>query len=310
MKVGVVGTGLVGSSVAYALALDGVGSELVLVDANLKLAQAHAEDILHATPFAYPVRVRAGNYSALEGATVVVVAAGVSQQPGETRLQLLGRNAKVFEQVIPQIVQAAPGAILLIATNPVDVMSQVATRIANLPPNQVIGSGTILDTARFRALLGEHLAVSPQSVHAYVLGEHGDSEVLVWSGVSVGGVKLSIFAQQPTYTVTPEVQEHIDHGVRYAAYRIIEGKGATHYGIGAGIARLTRAILHDERSVFTVSILNAQVEGVQETALSLPRVVGAGGVMRTLEPELTPEEHHALKHSAEILKHAVEELGF
>lgn len=310
MKVGVVGTGLVGSSAAYALALDGVGRELVLVDANPKLAQAQAEDILHATPFAHPVRVRAGVYRDLEGAAVVVVAAGVGQRPGETRLQLLDRNVKVFEQAIPPIVQAAPRAILLIATNPVDVMTQVATRIANLPANRVVGSGTILDTARFRALLGEYLGVSPQSVHAYVLGEHGDSEVLAWSGISVGGVKLGVLAQHPPIALTPEVRQRIDQGVRYAAYRIIEGKGATHYGIGAGLARLTRAILHDERSLFTVSTLNAQVEGVGEIALSLPRVVGVGGVLRTLAPELTPEEHRALKHSAEILKQATQQLGF
>lgn len=310
MKVGIVGVGLVGSSTAFALALDGVASELVLVDANPKLAQAQAEDILHATPFAHPLRVRAGVYGDLEGAAVVVVAAGVNQRPGETRLQLLDRNARAFEQIIPPIVQEARGAILLIATNPVDVMTQTATRIAGLPANRVVGSGTILDTSRFRALLGEFLGVSPQSVHAYVLGEHGDTEVLAWSGVSVGGVKPGVFAQQTLTALTPEVRERIEQGVRYAAYRIIEGKGATHYGIGAGLARLTRAILHDERSLFTVSTLNEQVEGVREIALSLPRSVGAGGVLKTLVPELAPQEQQALKHSAEILKQATRQLGF
>lgn len=310
MKIGVVGVGMVGSSAAYALALGGVGSELVLVDHNPKLAEAHAEDILHATPFARAVRVRAGDYGALEGSAAVVIAAGVGQKPGETRLELLGRNARVFERVIPAVLEAAPEALLLIATNPVDVMTQVATRISGLPESRVIGSGTILDTARFRALLGEWLEVSPQSVHAYVLGEHGDSEVLVWSGAEVGGVALEGFARQSGKSLDEEVRRRIDDGVRRAAYRIIEGKGSTYHGIGAGLARLVRAVLTDERSAFTLSTLTPEVEGVREVALSLPRILGAGGVLRTLEPQLSPSERQALGHSARILKQAALELGF
>jgi L-lactate dehydrogenase len=176
MKVGVVGAGMVGSAAANALVLRGAASEVVLIDQNQKRAIAEAEDILHATPFAHITRVRAGDHTDLAGAGAVIIAAGVSQRPGETRLELLDRNAAVFQAVIPQIIAAAPDAILVIATNPVDVMTQVATRISGLPPERVIGSGTILDTARFRALLGAHLEVSPKSVHAYVLGEHGDSE--------------------------------------------------------------------------------------------------------------------------------------
>ena len=304
MKIGVVGVGMVGSSAAYALALGGVGSELVLVDHNPKLAEAHAEDILHATPFARAVRVRAGDYGALEGS------AGVGQKPGETRLELLGRNARVFEQVIPALLEAAPEAVLLVATNPVDVMTQVATRISGLPASRVIGSGTLLDTARFRALLGEWLEVSPQSVHAYVLGEHGDSEVLVWSGAEVGGVALEAFARQSGKSLDQEVRRRIDDGVRRAAYRIIEGKGSTYHGIGAGLARLVRAILTDERSAFTLSTLTPEVEGVREVALSLPRILGASGVLRTLEPQLSPSERQALGHSAQVLKQAAVELGF
>lgn len=310
MKIGVVGVGMVGSSAAYALALGGVGSELVLVDHNPKLAEAHAEDILHATPFARAVRVRAGDYGALEGSAVVVIAAGVGQKPGETRLELLGRNARVFEQVIPAVLEAAPEAVLLIATNPVDVMTQVATRISGRPESRVIGSGTILDTARFRALLGEWLEVSPQSVHAYVLGEHGDSEVLVWSGAEVGGVALEEFARQSGKSLDEEVRRRIDDGVRRAAYRIIEGKGSTYHGIGAGLARLVRAVLTDERSAFSLSTLTPEVEGVREVALSLPRILGASGVLRTLEPQLSPSERQALGHSAQVLKQAAVELGF
>ncbi|MEZ8218087.1 malate dehydrogenase (NAD) [Candidatus Fervidibacteria bacterium JGI MDM2 SSWTFF-3-K9] len=310
MKIGIVGSGFVGSTAAYAMVLQGVGSEFVLVDINRKLADAHAQDILHATPFAHPARVAAGDYEDLKGADIVVIAAGVAQKPGETRLQLLERNAQVFADVIPKVCQNAPNAILLIATNPVDVMTQVATRLSGLPPERVIGSGTILDTARFRALLGEYLGVSPQSVHAYVLGEHGDSEVLIWSEARVGGVSVFDFANQINRPITEEVRKQIDDGVRFAAYRIIEGKGATYFGIGAGLARLARAILSDERAMLTVSILTEEVEGVAEVALSLPRIVGRQGVVTTLPVKLSEDERRALRKSAEILKQVATQLGY
>ncbi|AEB11000.1 L-lactate dehydrogenase [Marinithermus hydrothermalis] len=310
MKVGIVGSGQVGATAAYALALTGVASEIVLVDRDPARARAHAEDILHATPFAHPVRVQAGEYTALEHARIVILACGVAQRPGETRLELLGRNARVFQEVVPRVLEAAPEAILIVATNPVDVMTQVTARVAGLPPQRVIGSGTILDTARFRALLGEFLGVAPHSVHAYVLGEHGDSEVLVWSSALVGGVPLEAFARQTGRVLTEAVKARIDDGVRRAAYRIIAGKGATYHGIGAGLARIVRAILNDERAVLTVSIITPEVEGVPEVALSLPRVVGAAGALQTLTPPLDPAEREALQASAALLKRAAEALGY
>jgi L-lactate dehydrogenase len=310
MKVGVVGAGMVGSTAAYAMTLQGVCTEMVLVDLDHKLAVAQARDILHATPFARPTSVSAGDYADLAGAAIVVVAAGVSQRPGETRLALLDRNARVFHNVIPAILRHAPGAILVIATNPVDVMTQIATRIAQLPPGRVIGTGTILDTARFRALLGEELGVSTASIHAYVLGEHGDSEVLVWSDARAGGVPLAAFAAQLGRPMDAAARARIDDGVRRAAYAIIEGKGATYYGIGAGIARLARTILRDERAVLTVAALTADVEGVPEVAISLPRVVGLDGAGEALAPSLDDGERAALKRSAEIVKEAAAELGF
>jgi L-lactate dehydrogenase len=242
MKVGIVGCGFVGSSAAYALALKGTPSEIVLVDLNMKLAQAQAEDILHATPFSHPVRVVAGDYPQLEGAGMVILACGVGQRPGETRLHLLERNAEVFKKVVPQVLRFAPEALLLAVSNPVDVITQVVTKVSGLSPGKVIGSGTILDTSRFRALLGEYLGVAPISVHGYVLGEHGDSEVLVWSSAKVGGVSIQDYAIQMGMDLTEEIKSQIDDGVRHAAYRIIEGKGATYYGIGAGIAQIVEAV--------------------------------------------------------------------
>jgi L-lactate dehydrogenase len=308
MKVGIIGCGFVGSSAAYAMTLQGGASEIVVVDVNPKLAQAQAEDILHATPFSNPVRVAAGDYPELQGATVVVLACGVGQRPGESRLELLDRNVKVFQAVTPKVLTYAPEAVLLVASNPVDVITEIVTRLSGLPPRRVIGSGTILDTARFRALLSEYLGVASQSVHAYVLGEHGDSEVLVWSSATVGGVPLPDFAEQIGKPVTPAVRARIDEGVRRAAYRIIDGKGATYYGIGAGLSRIVRAIRDDERAVLTVSMRTTEVKGCDGVSVSLPRVVGQAGVVMTLRPVLSGEEMAAIQASARMLKGAAEEL--
>jgi len=309
MKVGIVGTGFVGSSAAYAMVLRGVASELVLVDARPELARAQAEDILHAVPFGSPVRVMAGDYSDLAGARVVVLACGVNQQPGETRLQLLERNAAVFQEVMNRLRPHAPGAILVVATNPVDLITQIVLRLSGLPPDRVVGSGTILDTARFRALLGEHLGIAPQSVHAYVLGEHGDSEVLVWSSARAGGVPLETFAQQSGRALTSEVKARIDDGVRRAAYRIIEGKRASYYGIGAGLARIVKAIRDDERVVLTLSGFDGHLAGFAPVCFSLPRVLGADGIRTTLLPPLNRSEKAALRRSAEILHEAARSLS-
>lgn len=309
MKVGIVGCGLVGSTAAYAMALEGAARDLVLIDLNPAVARAHAEDILHATPFATPVRIAAGDYPDLRGAEAVVLACGVAQRPGETRLQLLERNAEVFRKVLARVTENVPEAILVVASNPVDVMTQVVTRISGLPASRVIGSGTILDTARFRALLGEHLRVAPQSVHAYVLGEHGDSGVLVWSSARVGGVPILDFAQQAGRPLTEEAKTRIDEGVRRAACRIIEGKGATYHGIGAALARIVRAIRDDERTVLTLSCMSMDVEGVDDVSLSLPRVLGAVGIAAELRPVLSGEEQEALRKSAEILREAAGLLG-
>jgi L-lactate dehydrogenase len=246
----------------------------------------------------------------LENAAVVVLACGVGQKPGETRLQLLHRNLRIFEQVIPQVTRYAPGAILLVASNPVDVITHVVTKLAGSPAGRVFGSGTVLDTARFRSLLGRHLGVAPHSVHAYVLGEHGDSEVLVWSSAHVGGVPLSDFAIQSGCEVTAEARTAIDDGVRHAAYRIIERKKATYFGIGAAISRLVLAVRGDERAVLTVSAEEHTMPQLGAVSLSLPRVVGAGGVLVTLCPGLSTEESAALQRSAGILREMLQSIGF
>jgi len=310
MKIGIVGTGMVGSAAGYAMALLGVGTEIVLVDANPALALAQAQDIAHATPFATTVAIRAGEYADLKNAAVVIIAAGVSQKPGESRLALLGRNVEVFRSVIAGVMKAAPDAILLIATNPLDVMTFAAQRISGLPPERVIGSGTILDTARLRSLLGDHLGIAPNSVHAYVLGEHGDSEVAVWSSAMAGSVPIVSFAEQIGRPLDADARMRIADQVRGAAYTIIEGKGGTWYGIGAGLARIVRSITDDERTVLSVSQVSDEIEGVKDIALSLPRIVGREGVIATLMPDLDEGERAALKRSAEVISEYTSKLSF
>lgn len=301
MKVGIIGAGMVGSSAAFAIALRGVASEVVLIDRNTALAEAQAQDVLHATPFAYGTRVQAGSYSALAGAGAVILTAGVSQKPGESRLDLLARNEAVFADIIPKVRDAAPDAVLIIATNPCDIMTAIATRLSGLPSSRCFGSGTILDTARFRTLLAGHLGVSPTSVHAPVLGEHGDSEVLCWSAAIAGTIGVADLAEQLGRPLTPEIRQKIDDGVRRAADTIIAGKSATWYGIGGGLARIIQAISNDQGAILTVSRLEKSVEGVGPVALSLPRVITGQGIVKTVWPVLSQDEHTLLRKSAQVL---------
>ena len=311
MKTGIVGSGFVGATAAYALVMRGVGRRVVLVDMNKARAAAEADDILHAVPFAHQLEVTSGDYADLAECKVVVVSAGVGQKPGETRLELLGRNAKVFEQVIPSILKYAPQAILLIATNPVDVMTHIAAHYAaqmGVPSSRVIGSGTTLDTARLRTLIGRYLGVDSQHIHAYVLGEHGDSEVLPWSQVSVGGIPLEEFCTGREISICPDDYAEIDEKVRRAAYHIIEGKGATYYGIGSAIARIVEVILQDERSILTVCTPMPDVAGIKDVTVSLPNLVGGEGIIQTFFPNLNPKETEALQASAQVVRSVIDKL--
>jgi L-lactate dehydrogenase len=311
MKVGIVGSGFVGATAAYALVMQGVGRELVLVDRNVSRAAAEADDIRHSVPFAHPLEIRAGDYADLTGCRVVLVCAGVGQKPGETRLQLLQRNAAVFNDVIPAILQYAPDAVLVVATNPVDIMTHLTTRIAarsGVPPQRILGSGTTLDTARFRSLLGNHFGVDSHHVHAYVIGEHGDSEVLTWSLVTIGGMPLEAMAELRGIKISDAVRTAIDEKVRRAAYAIIQGKGATYYGIGSALARIVDVILHDQRSILTVCAQAAEIVDIQDVTLALPRLVGGDGVLATFPLPLSDGETTQLRASAHIIRQALDRL--
>lgn len=302
MKVGIIGAGSVGSATAFALVMRGVARKVVLIDANDKKAQAEAADIAHATPFAYANKVKAGTYEDLKGAEVVIVTAGANQKPGETRIDLLGRNVKIFESIIPEIVKHAPDTILLITANPADIMTEVALKLSGFPRERVIGSGTVLDTSRFRTLLGYHLGVSPKSIHANVLGEHGDSEVLVWSNGDAGSVQIEELARMENKPFTAEVKAQIDDEVRNAAYKIIDGKGATFYGIAGALCRICQAITTNEYAILTVSSHHDDVEGVKDVCLSLPTVVGKRGIHGIIYPNLSESEHNDLRLSAQKIK--------
>jgi L-lactate dehydrogenase len=309
MKVGIIGTGSVGSSAAYAMVLGSVASELVLVDPNQGLARAQAEDIDDVTPFALPVRISAGDYGQLAGASVVALCCGARQRPGESRLELLGRNAAIFRQVVAEVVKHAPDAILLVVSNPVDILTDLVCRISGLAGGRVFGTGTVLDTARFRSRLGALVGVSPVSIHGYVLGEHGDSEVLVWSSAAAGGIPLELLAAQVGHPLTAEVKAGIDDGVRSAAARIIQGKGATYYGIGGAVAHIVRAIRDNEDALLTVSAPAPELGQTHPSCLSLPRIVGRDGIRRALLPSLSVQEHRELERSAGILREAALSVG-
>jgi len=311
MKIGIVGIGLVGATAAYAMVMRGVGREIILVDIDEDRARAEAADILHAVPFAHALTLRAGKYADLADARVVIVAAGVGQKPGETRLQLLARNAAVFRSVIPRIIAHAPRAILVIATNPVDVMTHLTARFAaehGIPSSRVIGSGTTLDTARFRTLLAEFVGVDATHVHGYVVGEHGDSEVLTWSLVDIGSVPLSHFCTMRGLTLDDAKKREIDASVRRAAYQIIQGKGATYYGVGSALARIVGNLLGDRRAIMTVCTPVTNIAGVTDVTVSLPHLIGGKGILETFPLPLSAAEEKALHASAATIRKAIDDL--
>jgi L-lactate dehydrogenase len=311
MKIGIVGSGMVGATAAYAMVMKGVGRKIVLVDKDTKRCQAEVEDINHAVPFSHPLVVVGGDYSDLKGSRLVIISAGVSQKPGESRLDLLKRNAAVFKQVVPSILTNAPEAAIVVATNPVDIMTHLAAKYAGevgVPKEKVIGSGTTLDTARFRSLLGDKVGVDPHNVHAYVIGEHGDSEVLTWSLVRIGAMTLDDFCGRHDICMEEEERKAIDKGVREAAYTIIEGKGATYYGIGSALAKIVDVILHDQRCILTVSTPAEDVAGIRDVCVSMPRLVGGEGILGTFPLPLDGVEEQALKASAQVVKEATDAL--
>jgi L-lactate dehydrogenase len=310
VRVAVVGAGNVGSTFAYALLLSGLAAEIVLIDANRERAEGEAMDLSHAVPFAHPTRIWAGEYADCAGAAVTVLAAGANQRPGETRLDLVKRNAAIFHAIVPEVARNNPNGILLIATNPVDALTYASLRLSGLPKARVIGSGTILDTARFRQLLSRHFKVDARSVHAFVVGEHGDSEVAVWSLANIAGMRLDAYCAANGIVLDQATLDQIFVQTRDAAYAIIQRKGATYYAVAAGLMRIVEAILRDQGTVLSVSsLVDDGSFGAGDVCLSLPTVIGRGGVERVLRLELSPTETAALRRSADVLRATIGQLG-
>jgi len=306
-RIGIVGTGHVGVAAAYAVFLRGLCSEIVLIDKDHDRAEGEAMDLMHGQAFGERVVVRAGGYEDLAEAQLVVITAGVAQKEGETRLDLLNRNAEVFRDIIDQLDRHAPQAVLIIATNPVDILTHVSQTLSRRSAARIIGTGTMLDTARFRALLGQHYGVDPRSVHAYILGEHGDSEVPLWSSARIGGVSLMAHTISGRSFIKEEMDALFER-VRNAAYDIISRKGYTNTAIGSAIARLVEAVLEDQGSVLPVGrVLSGQYD-ISGVCLSIPSIVGRDGVREALLPGLTGKEQAGLQQSAAVLKENLENL--
>ncbi len=303
MKIAIIGIGAVGAAVATAVAGTGLAHEMVLFDRDGLRARAAAEDLGHAAAFSYDIKITAANnYRAMRGSDIVIIAAGANQKPGETRTDLLQKNVAVISDIIPRVMANvdARRVKIIVVTNPLDVMVMLAQKLSRLPAARVIGTGTMLDTARLRTILGRNLGVSTRAVHAYVLGEHGDSSVVAWAAASVGGLPLEEFCRQTKNHMTAATRETIEYRVHNAAYEIIRGRGATWDGIGAAVADLLRSIVNDERRILTVSMVEGT--GRDKLAMSLPRIVGAEGVACSLHPKLSPSEAAALRKSGKIIR--------
>lgn len=309
-KVAIVGIGNVGATLAYALTLSGLATEIVLIDRNTYKAEGEAMDLMHAVPLVRPTRIYAGDYKDTLGAAITVVTAGTAQRPGETRLDLAQRNTNIFKQIIPEIVKYNPNGLILIATNPVDVLTYVSIKISGLTAQRVFGSGTILDTARFRYLLSTRFDVDPRSVHAFIIGEHGDSEVAVWSLANIAGMSLKDYCASNMISCSDADLTEIFTQTRDAAYHIIERKGATYYAIGTGLERIIEAVLRDQSTVLSVSSLIDNYYDLQDVCFSLPTVIDRGGIERVLKLKLDDEEKNGLVKSSSILKDTIHKLDF
>ena len=310
-KAAIIGCGFVGSASAFSLMQSGLFSELVLIDANREKAEGEALDIAHGIPFARQMKIYAGDYDDIMDSAVIIVTAGANQKPEETRLDLVHKNVNIFKSIIPEVAKRDYQGILLIVANPVDILTYTALKLSGMPENRVIGSGTVLDTARLKYRLGEHLSVDSRSVHAFIVGEHGDSEIAVFSSANVSGIPLNRFCEMRGHFAHDESTRRIAEEVKNSAYEIIAKKHATYYGIAMSVKRICEAIVRDEKSILPVSSMMHGEYGISDVALSMPAIVGKDGVETRVPISISEEEEAKLMESADTLKKVIEglELG-
>jgi len=304
-KVAIVGCGFVGSASAFALMQSGLFSEMVLIDVDKDKAEGEALDIGHGMPLARPMQIYAGDYDDAADAAIIVVTAGANQKPGETRLDLVKKNAAIFKSIMPEFAKRNCQGIMLVVANPVDILTYLAIKLSGMPQNRVFGSGTVLDTTRLKYLLGEHLQVDSRSIHTFIIGEHGDSEFATWSTTNVSSVPLHDFCEMRGHHNHEEAMKEIENSVRNSAYEIIKRKHATYYGIAMAVKRICEAIIRDEKSVLPVSSLMTSVYGIEDVALSMPAIVGKDGVECLIPEKLNADEQHKLRESAKIIRETI-----
>ena len=307
-KAAMIGCGFVGTSIAFSLVQKGIFSELVLIDANEKKAEGEAMDLSHGLPFTKPMEIKAGGYEDIADCAMIIITAGANQKPGETRLDLVHKNVEIYKSIIPKIVEKNQEATLLIVSNPVDIMTYVALKLSGYPSHKVIGSGTVLDTARLKYLLSRHLDVDSRSIHAFIIGEHGDSELAVWSAANVSGIPLNHFCELRGYFDHMESMDRIYQSVRDSAYEIIEKKGATYYGVAMAVCRIAESVIRNEHSIMPISVYLDGLYGLHDICLSIPTVVGQEGAEKVLDIPLDLMEMGKLVYSAEELKKIIGEL--
>lgn len=302
IKISIIGAGFVGSTTAYALMMEGLASEIVIVDINKEKAKGEAMDIAHGVSFVKPVSVISGDYKDTKDSDIVIITAGAGPKPGETRLDLINKNYKIFKGIVPEVVKYSPKSILLVVSNPVDVLTYVTYKLSGFPKERVIGSGTVLDTSRFRYLLGEHFNIDVRNVHTYILGEHGDSEIAAWSLTNVAGISVEDYCNNICKGCDGNFKKRIPEEVKNAAYEVLDRKGYTSYAIALAVRRIVEAIIRDEDSILTVSTLLNGEYGIDDIYMGIPSIIGETGIKKVLQVKLSDDEEKQLIESAKVLK--------
>lgn len=307
-KIAVIGCGFVGSTCAFSLMQSKLFTEMVLVDVDQSRAEGEALDISHGIPYSSPINIYAGTYDDVSDAAIVIITAGANQKPGETRLDLVQKNVAIFRTIVPNIMRNGFGGIILVVSNPVDILTQVVMALSGLPKERVLGSGTVLDSARLKYHLGTMLDVDPRHVHARIIGEHGDSELAVWSAANVSGIPIDDFFHLRGFTNAEALRAQIEEEVRNSAYEIIQKKRATYFGIAPSVTRICEAIMRDQKAIMTVSNYQTSLLGVEDVVMSMPAIIGAKGMEMQLPLKLDEGETAHLLESAQTLKNTLSQV--